>query len=447
MAWRLLFRFIAVQLVVLIIALIVAGARLQSIGAVVLAYLPLSIWMGRSFFGPLGRMLDRLSREPTQEATDAELDEEESAEWGDLEVALSRMRGALKKQSLELIREREELAAMMSAIPDAIVATDRDMRILLTNPSFDHLFGGSKTETRNLSDAFRQPEVLGIFKEALASGSRREGEVQIHFVDDPASRYFSVSAMPLKRESQEAHGVVGVLHEVTALKRAERVRIDFVANVSHELRTPLTAIKGYTDTLIEDVRARRYDALESYLDVVFRNTDRLMALVEDLLDLSSLESGVELNKSELKTAEITQRVLEQLESKRAQKSLRIGADYEQPTVFADARRVEQVLVNLIDNAIKYVPEGGQIRVSWTRSGDQTLLKISDNGPGIPPESVARLFERFYRVDKARSREVGGTGLGLAIVKHIMQRHGGSVAVKSELGKGSEFVCDFPISRA
>jgi two-component system phosphate regulon sensor histidine kinase PhoR len=233
---------------------------------------------------------------------------------------------------------------------------------------------------------------------------------------------------------------------VTELKRAENIRIEFVANVSHELRTPLTAIKGYTDTLREDVGHGRYDAAGKFLEVISRNVDRLMSLIGDLLDLSSLEShdGKELQKSTINTREITERVVAHLESRRAEKRHTIETRFTVEAVDADPKRLEQVLVNLIENAVKYVPASGKIVVSW-ESGEQNsvLLKVSDNGPGIPVEHHSRLFERFYRVDPGRSRDSGGTGLGLAIVKHIMQRHGGSVWISSEMGKGTTFICRFP----
>ena len=221
------------------------------------------------------------------------------------------------------------------------------------------------------------------------------------------------------------------------------MRIDFVANVSHELRTPLTAIKGYADTLILDSKQGQ-PASPEFLEIIARNTDRLMNLINDLLNLSSLEAKDNLQKTSLPTGELTSRVIQQMRGVFESKRQQISVETRVSTVLADPTRLEQVLVNLLDNANKYTPAHGRISVHWESSSEGiTLLKIADSGPGIPSEHHSRLFERFYRVDKARSREEGGTGLGLAIVKHIMQRHEGSVSVESSPGQGSTFICEFP----
>lgn len=236
------------------------------------------------------------------------------------------------------------------------------------------------------------------------------------------------------------------------LKRAEKVRIDFVANVSHELRTPLTSIKGYSDTLREDLAAGRLEMAPKFLDVIDRNVNRLIDLIDDLLDLSKLESeesadptASSLNRTSIDLRDMTEKVLQQLESKIKKKRHTVQYRIEAREVQGDPKRIEQVLVNLLENAIKYVPYGGEIEVAWTSEEREVQLAVIDNGPGIPAANLPRLFERFYRIDQGRSRESGGTGLGLAIVKHIMQRHGGTVSVRSQLGKGTEFICVFPDS--
>ena len=220
------------------------------------------------------------------------------------------------------------------------------------------------------------------------------------------------------------------------------MRIDFVANVSHELRTPLTSIKGYVDTLIEDVSQRK--AVDpDFLSIISRNSERLMNLMNDLLDLSAIESDDILQKDSVDTKDLTSRVMRQLQATFEAKNQKVGANLRAATVSADAQRAEQVVVNLLDNAVKYTPPGGNIEISWLADGNDVVLQVWNDGPAIPIEHHPRLFERFYRVDKARSREQGGTGLGLAIVKHIMQKHEGSVWVESHPGKGTSFLCRFP----
>jgi two-component system phosphate regulon sensor histidine kinase PhoR len=237
---------------------------------------------------------------------------------------------------------------------------------------------------------------------------------------------------------------LAIFHDVTDLKRADQMRINFVANVSHELRTPLTSIRGFAETLAEDVGAENYESASQCVGVILRNVDRLGALVQDLLDLSQLESAREreLEREWFEAGALTRRVLASLESQRALGHYQVKIQGGEVQVFADPVRIEQVLVNLLGNAFKYVPAGGTIQVRWDQRGQGVGLQVADNGPGIPAEHLPRLFERFYRVDPDRSRATGGTGLGLAIVKHITQAHGGEVAVNSSPSEGTVFTCLF-----
>ncbi len=365
------------------------------------------------------------------------------SDLSDLEESFEEIRRNLESKIQNLKTEREEQATLMSAISDAILAVDQEETPLFYNSRFALLFGDQKIHThQRLWEIFEDSEILGAFHVALKNG--KSSSVKAIPLDDATGRrFFSLSVSPLKQAQNTIYGAVGVFHDVTDLKRAEQIRIDFVANVSHELRTPLTAIKGYADTLLLDCK-QGGPVVPEFLEVIARNTDRLMNLINDLLDLSSLESKDVLQKTQMNTEEVTSRILRQMngafESKRHSISLENHASY----VLADPRRLEQVLVNLLDNATKYTPMNGQIDIYWEPAPDShTLLTIRNSGPGIPPEHHSRLFERFYRVDKARSREQGGTGLGLAIVKHIMQRHDGSVWVESQPGRGTAFLCRFP----
>lgn len=243
---------------------------------------------------------------------------------------------------------------------------------------------------------------------------------------------------------------------INALKRTEQLRIEFVANVSHELRTPLTSIKGYAETLLQDLTDGK-NADPEFVKIIIRNSDRLLELIQDLLDLSMIESGAdEISIQKLDTKEISQHVIKHLERASSAKHTEIKLDCSTKFVQADPKRIEQVLTNLIDNAIKYCPPHSCITVRWKSeklesektfgeniAADFTILEVEDNGPGIPAPHLDRLFERFYRIDKGRSRETGGTGLGLSIVKHIIQRHDGSVSVESKVGQGTKFICRFP----
>ncbi len=377
----------------------------------------------------------------------------EPAQIDELESELSRTRTDLLEKSRTLNQERQELGTLMSAINEGILAVNLDGVPLFFNARFALLFLERNQATPGrLGEVFRDPRLLEAYQGVLKDGREQAVELPLFIKGDLAAHYFAVSLAPLRRaEDGPVYGAIGVYHDVTELKRAEKIRIDFVANVSHELRTPLTAIKGYIDVLKQDVADHRLNAEDAgkYLEIIGRNSDRLMLLISDLLDISSLESrepGQGIHKSICDTLELTERALAQVKARHEGRGHQVDLSVKASEILADAPRLEQVLVNLLENAFKYVPEGGRIRLAWeTDGGREVVLRVSDNGPGISPEHLPRLFERFYRVDAGRAREAGGTGLGLAIVKHIVQQHGGSVSVASELGKGTEFTCRFPVA--
>ncbi len=418
---------------------------------VALGLLMLAVWSARQMVFPLGRLLLKtqsvLSQQP-EHLSKEDLQRESFDEWLELESNIDDIRRDLVEKARNLSMEQVELETIMGAISDAILAVDPDGNPLFFNSRFELLFGKEGLRRRNsqLWGIFRDPEILAAFTGALKDG-RVGGTKAIPLEQEGGlRRYFSLSVSPLRRREGTIYGAVGIFHDVTELKSAEQMRIDFVANVSHELRTPLTVIKGYADTLIDDHKHLGGPTLE-YLNSIARNSDRLMNLMNDLLDLSSIESTDVIQRDPLSTEEVTQRILAQLSGAFDTKYQSLHAIFGASTVLADGQRVEQVLVNLLGNANKYTPQNGHITVAWENDGSDVLLKVSNDGPAIPKEHHARLFERFYRIDKSRSRDQGGTGLGLAIVKHIMQRHGGTVWVESSPPKqGATFICRFPGSQ-
>ncbi|MBI4405949.1 MAG: PAS domain S-box protein, partial [Deltaproteobacteria bacterium] len=396
-----------------------------------------AIWSARLLVFPLGRLLIKTQNVLSPEVSHHDdFNRDTFGEWSDLESNIEHIRKNLQAKTEHLTREQSELETIMSAISDAIYAVDPNGNPLFFNSRFELLFLG-KSDRKNLKlwEVFREPEILGAFEVALKEEKTGQASATPLEQREGLKRFFSLSVSPLRKHDGHLYGVVGIFHDVTDLKSAEQMRIDFVANVTHELRTPLTSIKGYSDTLVQDIEKGKPPSLE-FLSTIKRNSDRLMNLINDLLDLSSLESIDILQRETVNTEEVTARALSQLsqsfESKRQQVEMKIV----QKTVLADAQKLEQVLVNLLDNANKYTPTGGKICVLWESDDTNVFLKISDTGPGIPIEHQSRLFERFYRVDKARSRAHGGTGLGLAIVKHIIQRHQGTVWVQSEPEHGA-----------
>jgi two-component system phosphate regulon sensor histidine kinase PhoR len=408
------------------------------------------IWMNYKFLKPLGRLLRRARELKKGDSFEADLSEDEieeviSGEWLDLERALNRIQNDFQEQTEALSLEREELSALIGAVSDAIFAVDSSGEALFFNTQFSFLFGSPNAQNTSLRETFRAPEILNAFVQVLKTGRSSVLDIRMRTAKHPLPRHFNLSIAPLNSSSGvKVFGAVGIFHDVTELKQADQIRIEFVGNASHELRTPLTSIKGYLETLTDDFRNKRFESTDRFLEVIKKNVDRLMFLVNDLLDLSTIESGAELKKEDVSVRELTQGVLRQLEEQRSVKKQNIVVDYQIETLVGDTGRIEQVLINLVQNAIKYIPESRQINLSWESAhAGESILRVKDNGSGIPPEHLDRLFERFYRVDTGRSREQGGTGLGLAIVKHVMLKHGGKVSVKSEVGHGTEFICTFP----
>ncbi len=412
----------------------------------------LTLWIGRKFFLPLGRLVEKARSLRARKALLGNEDPD-SEEWDVLEHAIDQFQVDLKQTSDRLSEGREEIKALMSAISDAIVAFDHQGRTLFYNERFAHTFLPLAEHGRDvhLVDLFRDSVVRQAFSEALQSGEPVNVSAALTAVGESDPRDFQLAVAPLRRprERAEIYGVIAIFHDVSDLKQAERIRIEFVGNASHELRTPLTSVKGYLSTLQSDLTQGRLQDAEKFLNVISRNVDRLIALVNDLLDLSSLESHSQtLDLGLVSTREVTEAVLKTLEREAFAKEQTLKMAIQHDSVYCDVRKVEQVITNLVANAIKYIPTGKAIQVIWDRADDGgSILRVIDDGPGIPKKHLSRLFERFYRVDEGRARDAGGTGLGLAIVKHIMLSHNGSVKVNSEVGKGTEFVCHFPPGKA
>ena len=408
-----------------------------------------SLFVVRRMVDPLGSLIEK-----TRRLREVSLDDDgdpgtltfdEPGEWFELESAVNELGLDLRRKTIRLSREKTELRAIMAAVSEAVLAITSERRVLFFNPQFAYVFNASeKLQTAavdvHVSELLSSPEVLDIYDRALKSGAPARREVAVMAFDDRRPREFLLSVAPLrKKHNQEVYGVVGIFHDVTELKRAERMRIEFVGNVSHELRTPLTTINGYLQTLLGDFERGRLEQAGEFLKIAAGSVTKLKNLVEDLLDLSNLESGKELRPEHVLVREITEGVINQVTGA----AVRVDVTYDFEELWADPRRLEQVLRNLVENACRYVPEGRGIHVHWVDAGDRRELHVKDDGPGIPTEHHERLFERFYRVDESRSRTGGGTGIGLSLVKHIMLRHGGRVFVRSEAGRGAEFVCEFP----
>jgi two-component system phosphate regulon sensor histidine kinase PhoR len=376
--------------------------------------------------------------------------DEEMGEYTELETALNRIARKLKKKKDQLVREREENQAFMSSVQEGLISVNPEEKLLYFNSQFAAQFI-DPTELQaaegpiSMKTIFRAPEVNEAFQNALHEGRATKLTTKLATRIDHQVRFFAISITPLRKaKTREIYGAIGIFHDITELKKAEQIRIEFVGNASHELRTPLTSIKGYLETLKDDFRTGQLGQAGTFLDIISRNVDRLIDLVNDLLSISALDANSELRLELVSPLQISEQVVNELKVIAGEKNQVIRVVGEVPPFMADARKVEQVLRNLVSNAVKYIPAGGTIQIRWeSNPAGDVVLRVIDNGPGIPVEHHLRLFERFYRIDKGRTRDAGGTGLGLAIVKHIMQNHGGQVQLKSEVEQGAEFICTFP----
>ena len=338
--------------------------------------------------------------------------------------------------------EAEQRKAILASMVEGVLAVDNNLRITFANASFARAVGVPEPIPAKLPlvELIRDPELREILARVLTEGELVKRRVQLPVMAD---RIFEVQAAPLTSEA--GHGAIAILHDITDLERLERIRKDFVANVSHELRTPLTAIRGYAETLLEGAIEDKENN-RRFLEIIKAHSIRLNNIASDLLTLSAMESGKVRPGPEPISARLA--VESALRTVEAEARLRgvglVCGKVEDAQIVGDRFQIEQALVNLLDNAVKFNRPGGEVSVAITRPGNGRLnISIADNGIGIPHDDLPRIFERFYRVDKARSREVGGTGLGLSIVKHIVERLNGTVTVESHLGKGSTFTMVFP----
>jgi signal transduction histidine kinase len=328
---------------------------------------------------------------------------------------------------------------------EGVMVVDEEGKIVLMNPSLKKIFFVDlEPEHKTPIEVIRNHKVQEMVDKIIKEKQKFLSQEII--VDYPTNKILKVNAVAIIR-NELIEGAVLVFHDITELHNLEKIRQDFVANVSHELRTPITNIKGYAETILEGALEDK-ENIKEFINIIYQESNRMANLIDDLLDLSKIESGkIKMNFSALEIKPIIERCLAVLEKPIKEKNLSVSFNIPKSLskVMADEIRLTQVLLNLLDNAVKYTNEGGKITIDVFEKDDFVQVDITDTGIGIPEEDLPRIFERFYRVDKARSRQLGGTGLGLSIVKHIVLAHGGKVWVKSKLGIGSTF--SFTIPRA
>jgi len=405
-------------------------------------------------------------------------------EIGEFVAALSALSMRLQETQRELQREKEKSEAMLTRMADGIIVTDISGRIVLFNPAAERIFGipVQRALNKTVTDVFMDYDLSAMLARALEQGVPQTGEVK---VERPQERILNVFVTLVETEGGQGHGAVIVLHDLTEIRRLENIRRDFVANVSHELRTPVASLRAMAETLLMGAKDDP-EASQQFLETMLKETERLSSLLDDLLELARIEAGKrEPRKVDLNARELVETVLNKLRPHAERKQLNVIVDVPDGlTLRADPDAMQQILVNLLDNAIKYTSNGGRVTVKGEVRGSKgkegevkgergteaegkkepslessslpllpltspyfpfVVLSVSDTGVGIPREHLPRIFERFYRVDKARSREIGGTGLGLSIVKHLVESQGGQVTVESAVGEGSVFTVTLPLT--
>lgn len=358
---------------------------------------------------------------------------------------LSEMGNRIKRNIGEITEEKNTIQAIIEGMAEVVISLDKRGRIVLLNSAAETMFKVKRTDAmgKPFLEVIRNYQLAQAFQESLETGQPVYRKIEMI---NPTLRYLRIEITSVRNERQEILGVVGILHDISELTRVERMRTDFIANVSHELRTPLTSIKGFVETLLEGAMENPVTC-RRFLNIISSETNRLAQLINDLLSLTELESKCkQLERAEFALPNLIHEKLNifsmPLQKKNIELHLSLADNL--PLVVADRGKIGQVLINLIDNAIKYTPEGQEITISAWQEGQNVVTCVADTGTGIPQEALPRLFERFYRVDAARSREMGGTGLGLSIVKHIVETHGGKVWVESALDLGSKFYFMLPI---
>ena len=363
--------------------------------------------------------------------------------YGQLAKGLEKLERTLTSHLSTLHGRMEEIQAILASMSEGVIATDITGRISLINPAAAELFHLKPGEGVGEFPykVFPQSELGEIFHQTYVKGYPQEREI---IWPGDIQRVLNLHLALIHDEvTEEIRGVVAVIGDVTKLRQLETMRKDFVANASHELKTPLTSIRGFIETLLDGAYEDR-ETSKKFLTIISQEAERLNYLVADILDISKLESGeTEINKRPVNLKDLFSEIVLSVGNRLKEKQLVLEEQVGANLIWGDEDLLREVILNLLDNAIKYTPEGRRILIGSREIGDGTEVFISDNGIGIPKESLPRLFERFYRVDKGRSRAMGGTGLGLSIVKHIVERHGGTLSVESELGKGSRFGFTIP----
>jgi two-component system phosphate regulon sensor histidine kinase PhoR len=360
---------------------------------------------------------------------------------------LDRVSGRLQGISSQAERGRFSLEALLTSLSEGVVVTDLEGRVRLVNRSFLDMFGLRENPMgRTMLETVRNPEVAAAVETTFREGNGGSLEVRREAPEGDEARTLAVNFAPIAEGNGERAGVVTVFYDLSKIRRLETVRQEFVSNLSHELRTPLSILAGYLETM-EDPSVLRGSEGREVMQVLRRNCERLTLLVNDLMELSRIESGrIAIQPQPRKPREVLDEVKEDWKRAFAGKkvSLEVECAEPLPEVKSDPLRTGQIFANLMDNALRFAPQGSRVILGARAKGRWVEFSVQDEGEGIPPDKLGRIFERFFRVDEGRTRDRGGTGLGLSIVKHLVQLHGGEVRVESQMGIGTKILFSIPV---
>jgi len=373
---------------------------------------------------------------------DQTLEVKSNDEIGKLTKTFNYMANSLKETLAEISSEKNKIETILNNMTDGVIAFNLKGEVIHTNPASREMLGPQSVDS-TFSDYSEKYGLNFSLEDVKYLENISDKEFYISVGSKTIRMHFAVFTDKMNKPE----GVIAVLQDITEQQKLDNMRKEFVANVSHELKTPITSIKSYSETLLDGALEDR-EMAEKFLKVINSEADRMTRLVKDLLQLSRLDNNqMNWNFKEISFVDLVKDSVEkmQIEAKSKNHLMECFVIGEIPNIRADYDRIEQVMINLLSNAIKYSPDGGKITVYIGKTHSEVYVKVSDNGIGIPKEDLPRLFERFYRVDKARSREMGGTGLGLAIAKEIIEAHGGTVSISSEYGKGTEVTVKLPVS--
>ncbi|WP_404444377.1 cell wall metabolism sensor histidine kinase WalK [Sutcliffiella horikoshii] len=415
------------------------GLLIASLGAAFVVILLLGVRITSQYTRPI-EAATKVATELAKGNYKARTFEEHVDETGMLSQSINILARNLQDMTKAQEMQQDRLRTLIESMGSGMILIDGRGYVNLINRAFKETFDADPGEYlyRLYYEAIEHKDIVSLIEEIfMTEVSVRK---QILLPVNIERRHFEVYGAPIIGINDEWKGIVLVFHDITELKRLEQMRKDFVANVSHELKTPITSIKGFSETLLDGAMNDK-ETSEYFLSIILKESDRLQSLIEDLLDLSKIEKqGFRLNPQYLEINELLEEIFVILEGKAREKEidLVLSKPKKDLYLFADASRIKQVFINLINNAVAYTPAGGEVKVKVEEVGKEVVIVVSDTGIGMDQDEIPRIFERFYRVDKARSRNSGGTGLGLAIVKHIVEAHHGNISVTSELNKGTAF---------